>query len=50
MNFTIEYQDYPIANRKHKDTVFRISFAKKEDLLALYNAVNGTGTTNSTLY
>ena len=29
------------ANRKHKDTVFRILFSDKEHLLSLYNAVSG---------
>lgn len=42
MTYTTEYQDYPIPNRKYKDTVFRIAFSKKEDLLTLYNAVNHT--------
>ena len=30
------------ANRKYKDTVFRMLFSDKENLLALYNAINGT--------
>ncbi len=29
--------------RNHKDTVFRLIFREKKDLLELYNAVNGTG-------
>ena len=29
------------ANRKYKDTVFRILFSDKEHLLSLYNAVSG---------
>ena len=29
------------ANRKYKDTVFRMLFSDKENLLALYNAVSG---------
>lgn len=31
----------PIANRKYKDTVFRMLFSDKERLLELYNAVSG---------
>ena len=29
------------ANRKYKDTVFRILFSDRKNLLSLYNAVNG---------
>lgn len=29
------------ANRKYKDTVFRILFSEKENLLSLYNAISG---------
>ncbi|MBO5092987.1 MAG: hypothetical protein J6C33_01375 [Lachnospiraceae bacterium] len=29
--------------RNHKDTVFRLLFAGKRELLTLYNALNGTG-------
>ena len=32
----------PVANRKFKDTVFRMLFSDKEALLSLYNAINGT--------
>ena len=32
----------PTANRKYKDTVFRMLFSDKENLLSLYNAVNRT--------
>lgn len=32
-----------IANRQYKDTVFRMLFSEKKELLSLYNAVNGTG-------
>ena len=32
----------PAANRKYKDTVFRMLFADKENLLSLYNAINRT--------
>lgn len=28
--------------RNHKDRVFRVLFREKEELLGLYNAVNGT--------
>lgn len=30
------------ANRKYKDTVFRMLFADKTNLLSLYNAMNGS--------
>ena len=30
------------ANRKYKDTVFRMLFSDRKNLLSLYNAVNGT--------
>ena len=30
------------VNREHKDRLFKLVFQKKEDLLDLYNAVNGT--------
>lgn len=30
------------ANRQYKDTVFRMLFSEKKELLSLYNAVNGT--------
>ena len=32
----------PAANRKYKDTVFRMLFSDKENLLSLYNAINRT--------
>ena len=32
----------PVANQKHKDTVFRMLFSDKKHLLSLYNAVNET--------
>ena len=32
----------PTANRKYKDTVFRMLFSNKENLLSLYNAINRT--------
>ena len=30
------------ANRKYKDTIFRMLFSDKVNLLSLYNAMNGT--------
>lgn len=30
------------ANREYKDTVFRMLFSDKKELLSLYNALNGT--------
>lgn len=41
MKDTIEYQNIH-GNRNHKDSLFRKVFRKKKDLLALYNALNGT--------
>ena len=32
----------PIANRKYKDTVFRMLFSDRANLLSLYNAINKT--------
>ena len=37
----------PVANRKFKDTVFRMLFSDKEALLSLYNAVNNSHYTDS---
>jgi hypothetical protein len=34
------------VNRKHKDSLFRLIFGNKEDLLDLYNALNGTDYTD----
>ena len=34
-------QEKPTANRKYKDTVFRMLFSEKKHLLSLYNAVTG---------
>lgn len=45
MENTIEYENVQ-ENRKYKDTLFRIAFREKKDLLDLYNAVNGTAYTN----
>ena len=35
-----------IARRNHKDTLFRMIFSTKENLLSLYNAVNHSNYTN----
>lgn len=45
MNETIEYQNIH-GNRNYKDSLFGMVFKNKEDLLELYNAVNGTAYTN----
>ena len=34
------------VNRNYKDTVFRMLFSDKKNLLSLYNAVNGRSYTN----
>lgn len=39
-------QDYPAANRTYKDGLFRLVFQRKEDLLSLYNALNGSNYSN----
>ena len=31
----------PVANRKYKDTIFRMLFSDKKNLLSLYNALKG---------
>ena len=36
----------PTANRQYKDTVFRMLFSEKENLLSLYNAVTGNAYQN----
>ena len=46
MNYTTKYQDYPKSNREYKDTLFRLVFSRKKDLLALYNAINDTNYQN----
>ena len=46
MNQQLHHQEYPTANREYKDRLFRLVFQKKEDLLSLYNAVNGTAYEN----
>ena len=37
----------PAANRQYKDTVFRMLFSEKENLLSLYNAVTGNAYRNA---
>ena len=37
----------PVANRQYKDTVFRMLFSEKENLLSLYNAVTGNAYQNA---
>lgn len=41
MKTTIEYQNIH-GNRTYKDSLFRLCFNNKKDLLDLYNALNGT--------
>ena len=36
------------ANRKYKDTVFRMLFSDRKNLLSLYNAINETSYTDAT--
>ena len=36
-----------VANRKFKDTIFRMLFSEKEALLSLYNAVNSSNYTDA---
>ena len=36
----------PTANRNYKDTIFRKLFSDRENLLSLYNAINGTAYEN----
>lgn len=38
--------DSTTAARNYKDTVFRMLFREKENLLSLYNALNGTSYTD----
>lgn len=40
-------ENTPVANRKFKDTVFRMLFSEKEALLSLYNAVNSSNYTDA---
>lgn len=39
-------QEHPTVNRQYKDRLFRMVFSRKEDLLSLYNAINGTSYSN----
>ena len=36
-----EQSALPVANKKYKDTIFRMLFSDKKNLLSLYNALNG---------
>ena len=38
----------PVVNRTYKDTLFRMIFREKRNLLQLYNALNGTNYTEET--
>lgn len=40
LNKDIRHSHY--INRKHKDSLFKIAFREKENLLELYNAINGS--------
>lgn len=35
-----------MVNRNYKDTVFRMLFSNRKNLLSLYNAINGTSYEN----
>ena len=35
-------QEQPAVNRKYRDTVFRMLFKEKSELLSLFNAIHGT--------
>ena len=39
-------QEHPTVNRQYKDRLFRMVFSRKEYLLSLYNAINGTSYSN----
>ena len=39
---TKNFSKYPTLNREYKDSLFRLIFSEKKDLLDLYNALNGT--------
>ena len=41
-----EQSIFPVANRKYKDTIFRMLFSDKKNLLSLYNALNGKNYSN----
>ena len=44
---THENEKVLMANRKYKDTVFRMLFSDRENLLSLYNAINRTAYKNA---
>ena len=46
MNNNLKKQNIE-GNQNYKDSLFRMVFEKKEDLLELYNAINGTAYTNA---
>lgn len=46
MKETTANQNHSIVQRNYKDTVFRMIFREKENLLSLYNALNGTAYEN----
>ena len=46
MKKTQDTGQYLTANRNYKDTVFRLLFSNRRNLLSLYNAINGTGYTD----
>ena len=39
---TKNFSKYPTLNREYRDSLFRLIFSEKKDLLDLYNALNGT--------
>lgn len=41
-NTMYESEGTMVVNRKHKSRIFEMVFSGKKELLALYNAVNGT--------
>ena len=41
-----EKEDQPMVNRNYKDTIFRMLFSDRKNLLSLYNAINGTSYMN----
>lgn len=47
-NITHTAKTLPAVNRTYKDTLFRMIFREKQNLLQLYNALNGTNYTDET--
>ena len=41
-----EKEDQLMVNRNYKDTIFRMLFSDRKNLLSLYNAINGTSYMN----